>query len=174
MERGHARPWARPALACCLVLAGCVGAGPEAGLPAGLPGPAVATEPPAPVEVPGVVRLGATRDEVEAALGEPARIVEDEIGVETVHLLGLPEPASAAFDQAVLARQAVSTVGGLLGPVGAIGDGLAGRALGGTDAAARPDLARTVMVTITYRDGKAARISRQKLGPMERAGLPAS
>lgn len=162
-----------PALAGCLALAACVGVEPG-GMPTlGLPEvvtPAAEAALPEPVVVPEVVRLGATREAIEAALGEPDRVTEDASGVETVHLLGLPE--SAKTSRATLARQAVSTVGGLLGPVGAIGGSLAGQALGGEGEAR--DLSRAVMVIIDYQDGKATRISRQKLGSAELAKAPVS
>jgi hypothetical protein len=176
--RKEYRAWCL-AWAGCLALVGCAGAEPgglvPAALPTVVPGPTEAA-PPVPVTVPDVVQLGAERAAIEAALGEPAQVTEDAENVETVHVLGLPEPAPPGSPQADLARRAVSTVGGLLGPVGAIGGGLAGQALGGAvpDEAAERDLDRAVMVTIAYRDGKATRISRRKLGIMALAHPPAS
>ncbi|MEK0082276.1 hypothetical protein [Benzoatithermus flavus] len=177
MRSGHAGRYRSLALAGCLALASCAGVEPEGTAPLTLPVPALpAAEaaPPEPVVVPEAVHLGATREAIEAVLGEPTRVVEDASGVETVHLLGLPEPVVPASSRAVLARRAVSTVGSLLGPVGAIGSGLASQALGGAAPEAERDLSRAVMITIDYRNGKATRISRQKLGVLELARIPAS
>lgn len=177
MRSGHAERCCGLMLAGCLTLVGCAEIGPGGTAPLALPAavlPAAEEASPEPVVVPEAVHLGATREAIEAALGEPARVTEDTSGVETVHLLGLPEPAVPASSQAALARQAVSTVGGLLGPVGAIGSSLASRALGTAEPGAGRDLSRAVMVTIGYRDGKATWISRQKLGVLELARMPAS
>ena len=130
------------------------------------------------------VKVGQSRAEVEAALGVPTQVEEDADGVQAVYLTGMPD--LSAYRRAATAGRGVGMaqgllgtatgLAGLLGPVGMIGGAalstgstLVGEAasLGARAATpAAPDLSHVSVLTVTYREGKVVRITRQSLAGM--------
>ena len=166
----------RTALAAALagsLLAACA-APPVAPAPQAAPAPAAAD----------AVKVGQSRAEVEAALGVPTQVEEDADGVQAVYMTGMPD--LAAYRRAAVTGRGVGVaqgllgtatgLAGLLGPVGMLGGAalstgsmLAGEAasLGARVATpAAPDLSRVSLLTVTYREDKVVRITRQNLAGM--------